>query len=139
MKRRILIIEAHDPTLFLLTFILERDGCEVHAARGGPDALDLAQRTNPALVLIGRTVTDADRLDVACRLRDEPSLAHIPVVAVVDTPQDGRVAVREGCTGWVEAPILPARLRAQLAAYLDGTAGAAPQHAASAGASAASA
>lgn len=119
MKRRVLIIEAHDPTLFLLTFILERDGCEVLAARGGPEGLDVARRVRPDLVLVGRAVNGADPLVVARHLRDDVDLAHAPVVAVVDTPDEGPAAAHAGCAGWIETPIIPARLRAQLAAFLD--------------------
>lgn len=139
MKRRILIIEAHDPTLFLLTFILERDGCEVLAARDSADALEIARRAHPHLVVIGRAVTGADRLDVARHLREDGGLAHTPVVAMVDTAHDTGNVARAGCTGWVETPIIPARLRTQLAAYLDGAPdGVSPQQA-PAGATAASA
>ena len=52
MKPKILIVEDNEKNLYLVSFILEKNGYEVIQARDGRDGIEKACREKPALILL---------------------------------------------------------------------------------------
>jgi CheY-like chemotaxis protein len=122
MKQKILIIEDNEQNLYLLTFIVEKHGYEVSAARDGKEGLEMAQRIKPDLILLDIQLPVMDGYAVAGELRKNKDLAGIPIVAVTSFAMmgDREKAMEAGCTGYIEKPIDPATFMARVEKYFIG-------------------
>lgn len=109
MKQKILYIEDNEQNLYLVTFILEKGGYEVCAARDGREGIDLAATVKPDLILLDIQLPLMDGYTVARQLRSNPELAEIPIVALTSYAMAGdrEKALAAGCNGYIEKPINP--------------------------------
>ena len=105
----ILIIEDNEQNLYLATFILEKHGHTVSAARDGEHGIQLAERIRPALILLDIQLPVMDGYAVAAELRRNPALAQTPIVAVTSYAMAGdrERVLAAGCNGYIEKPINP--------------------------------
>lgn len=119
MKQKILIIEDNEQNLYLLTFIVEKHGYEVSAARDGKEGIEMAQRVKPDLVLLDIQLPVMDGYAVASELRKNKDFADTPIVAVTSFAMigDRERAIEAGCTGYIEKPIDPQTFMAQVEKY----------------------
>ncbi|GAP22640.1 response regulator [Leptolinea tardivitalis] len=120
MNRKILVIEDNEQNLYLVTFILEKNGFDVIQARSGDEGVKLAGQSKPDLILLDIQLPVMDGYTVARELRKMPSLASIPIVAVTSfaMPGDRENALAAGCTGYIEKPIDPDTFMSQISQHL---------------------
>lgn len=120
MKRKVLYIEDNEQNLYLVTFILEKHGYEVHAAQDGQDGIDKAAAVRPDLILLDIQLPRMDGYTVARRLRMNPDLSGIPIVAVTSYAMTGdrEKALAAGCNGYIEKPINPDTFLQQVEQHL---------------------
>ncbi len=125
----ILIIEDNEQNLYLETFILEKHGHVVAAARDGVEGIALAESTCPELILLDIQLPGMDGYAVAAGLRRNPALAGTPIVAVTSYAMAGdrERVLAAGCNGYIEKPINPDTFISEVSAFLpldssDGTA-----------------
>jgi two-component system cell cycle response regulator DivK len=76
----------------------------------------------PDLILLDIQLPVMDGYEVAGRLRSNPELTKIPIVAVTSYAMSGdrEKALSAGCTGYIEKPIDPDTFLAQIDMYLPG-------------------
>ena len=67
MKPKILVIEDNEQNLYLVTFILEKNGFDVVAARDGREGIDIACSVTPALTRYAR-IPGKPKWPAACAL-----------------------------------------------------------------------
>jgi two-component system, cell cycle response regulator DivK len=120
MKKKILIIEDNEQNLYLVTFILEKNGFDVSQARSGEEGVALAGKNEPDLILLDIQLPVMDGYSVARALRKNPALENIPIIAVTSfaMPGDRENALAAGCTGYIEKPIDPDTFMEQVAQHL---------------------
>ena len=120
MGNKILYIEDNEQNLYLVKFILERNGYEVSSAADGQEGIGLAARNRPDLVLLDIQLPGMDGYAVARALRDNPELSAIPIVAVTSYAMAGdrEKALRAGCSGYIEKPINPDTFLQQVESHL---------------------
>ena len=106
-KPVVLIVEDHDDTREMLQLILTIYGCRVLAAANGDDAIPLAEKTLPDLVLMDMKMPRLDGLSLTRLIRSHPTLSKVPIVAMTGmvTPQFHREAVNAGCDDCLDKPI----------------------------------
>ena len=106
-KPVVLIVEDHDDTREMLQLILTIYGCRVLAAANGDDAIRLAEKTLPDLVLMDMKMPRLDGLSLTRVIRSHPTLSKVPIVAMTGmvTPQFHREAVNAGCDDCLDKPI----------------------------------
>ena len=106
-KPVVLIVEDHDDTREMLQLILTIYGCRVLAAANGDDAIRLAEKTLPDLVLMDMKMPQLDGLALTRVIRSHPTLSKVPIVAMTGmvTPQFHREAVNAGCDDCLDKPI----------------------------------
>ena len=120
MKGIILVIEDNEQNLYLITFILEKNGYKVFQARDGKEGIELACRVNPSLILLDIQLPVIDGYAVARELRSKPGLADIPIVAVTSYAMvgDRERILAAGCSGYIEKPINPETFLTEVERYL---------------------
>ncbi|MCK5003844.1 MAG: response regulator [Candidatus Aminicenantes bacterium] len=109
MKANILIIEDNEQNLYLITFILESRGHTIIPAMDGESGIRIAGEIKPDIILLDIQLPGLDGYEVAKRLRNNPDLKNIPIVAVTSYAMvgDKEKALESGCTGYIEKPINP--------------------------------
>lgn len=121
MNKTILVIEDNEQNLYLVTFMLEKHGYHVEAARDGKEGIAVATRVKPDLILLDVQLPVMDGYEVARRLRNNQDLKQkTPIVAVTSYAMAGdrEKALESGCTGYIEKPINPDTFIAQVESYL---------------------
>ena len=90
----IAIVDDHEPARILLRRVLQSLGeFTISEASNGAEAIALAQREHPDLILLDLMMPETDGFQVIETLRADPSTAHIPIIAVTAktlTPQEKR-------------------------------------------------
>src|SRR5579863_8856763 len=116
---RVLHIEDDPRNRLLVRKLLAGEGHEVIDATDGLEGVRAALTLRPDLVLVDLNIPGLDGYEVTLRLRSEPSLSGVPIVAITaEGDRDTSFAV--GCDGFIQKPI-DARSFAQLVRrYLGG-------------------
>jgi CheY-like chemotaxis protein len=107
MSAKILLVEDNEQNRYLATFILEKAGHMVIHAHTGGEALKIAERESPDLVLMDIQMPEMDGYEAAQKLRTMPGLETVPIVAVTSYAMvgDREKAMRHGFVGYIEKPI----------------------------------
>ena len=119
-KGQILVIEDNEQNIYLVTFILEKNGYQVVQARDGPTGIKLAGQVKPLLILLDIQLPELDGYAVAEALRSNPALTDVPIVAVTSYAMvgDRERVLAAGCTGYIEKPINPDTFMEDVERYL---------------------
>ncbi|HYN41158.1 MAG TPA: response regulator, partial [Thermoanaerobaculia bacterium] len=80
--RRILVVDDNVDAALTLAELLGLDGHEAHVAHDGPSAVEAARRLFPDIAILDIGLPGFSGLEVARRLRDEPSLKGLFLVAL---------------------------------------------------------
>ena len=122
MNKRILLIEDNAQNRYLARFLLDARGWQVSEAEDVPSGLLIADRTDPAIILLDIQLPGMDGYAVARGLRENPRLAHVPIIAVTSyaMPGDREQCLAAGCTGYIEKPIDPERFADEVERYHTG-------------------
>jgi two-component system cell cycle response regulator DivK len=107
MAKTVLIVEDNELNMKLFHDLLEAHGYQTVGTRSGIEALDLARKHRPDLVLMDIQLPEVSGLEVTKWLKDDPQLKSIPVVAVTAFAMKGdEEKIREGgCEGYLAKPI----------------------------------
>jgi CheY-like chemotaxis protein len=76
----VLVVEDHEDTRFLLTYLLGVHGCRVLVAQDGEQAVSMAEAELPDLVLMDISLPRMDGVSAARRMRDVERLSTTPIV-----------------------------------------------------------
>jgi CheY-like chemotaxis protein len=82
MTKRVLIAEDDPDTRFLLSLVLKEQGYDVVSARDGVEAVALAQKNPPDLIVVDQMMPRMTGSDCVATLRADPTLCRAPVVMV---------------------------------------------------------
>jgi len=94
--RRILVVDDNVEAALTLAELLALEGHETHVAHDGPSAVDAARRLRPDVAILDIGLPGFDGLEVARRLRAEPGLRELLLVALSGWVQpDDRARSRE--------------------------------------------
>jgi len=87
--------------------ILDRAGFATVTAVTGEEALDRARRDKPAVVLMDIGLPTIDGLETTRRMKADPELARIPVIAVTAwvSAEDRERALAAGCVEFLSKPV----------------------------------
>lgn len=101
---RVLHIEDDPKNRLLVRKLLAADGHEVIDAPDGLTGVRLALAQRPDLVLVDINIPGLDGYEVTLRLRNEPHLAGVPIVAIT-AEGDRETSFAVGCDGFLQKPI----------------------------------
>src|SRR6188768_3376150 len=116
---KILHIEDDPANRLLVRKLLTPAGFEVTDAADGLEGIRLALQQRPDLVLVDISIPGLDGYEVTLRLRSEPKLRGVPIVAITaEGNRDASLAV--GCDGFLQKPIDARSFAETVRGYLDG-------------------
>jgi two-component system cell cycle response regulator DivK len=104
---RILLVEDNEQNLELALFLLEEEGYEVRTARDVDEFESAIAEPPPDLVLLDMHLPGTDGLTLLGRLRELPTHANVPVVALTAHAMRGdrERFLAAGCDGYLSKPI----------------------------------
>ena len=121
--RTIMIVEDYDDTRILLRRVLERLGYSVLEASNGQEAVDIADREHPDLILMDLDLPILDGIAATQRIRKQPEMEKVPIVAVTAYPMSYThvKAFAKGCNEYMAKPIDTTELERLVTHYLPTT------------------
>jgi two-component system cell cycle response regulator len=116
MSARILVVDDILPNVKLLEAKLSAEYYDVLTATNGPDALKKVASESPDLVLLDVMMPGMDGFEVCTKIKQDPALAHIPVVMVtaLTDPQDKVRGLESGADDFLSKPINDMALMARV-------------------------
>jgi two-component system cell cycle response regulator DivK len=120
MSKRILVIEDHEDNRRILRDLLTSAGYEPLEAVTGEEGVALAETHRPDLILMDIQLPGLDGYEATRRIKANPALRHIPIIAVTSYALSGDdVKAKEaGCDAYVTKPFSPRALLATVREYL---------------------
>lgn len=107
MPKKVLIVEDNELNMKLFADLLEAHGYETRQTREGLKAIAIARDFKPDLILMDIQLPEVSGLEVTKWIKDDETLAHIPVVAVTAFAMKGdEKRIRDGgCEAYIAKPI----------------------------------
>ena len=114
---RILIVDDHPITRDALSALLDQEGFSVVGeAAEGAEAIELARRLQPAIVLLDLSMPGLGGLEALPRLREAAPESEVVVLTASGTEENLLAAIRAGAAGY----LLKSESPAQIAQFLRG-------------------
>lgn len=77
---KVLAVDDEPHILFILSQVLNKKGCNVLTAAGGEDAIKIAQKEMPDLIILDVMMPDISGYEVCQHLKSNPTTKEIPIV-----------------------------------------------------------
>src|SRR6188472_3596704 len=116
---KILHIEDDPANRLLVRKLLTPAGFEVTDAADGLEGIRLALQQRPDLVLVDISIPGLDGYEVTLRLRSEPKLRGVPIVAIT-AEGERETSFAVGCDGFLQKPIDARSFGRRVSEYLGG-------------------
>jgi two-component system cell cycle response regulator DivK len=123
--KRVLIIEDTPDNRQILRDLLASAGFDIVEATDGASGLAQAAASRPDLILMDIQLPVMDGYEATRRLKANPGLRHIPVIAVTSYALSGDEvrAARAGCDAYIAKPYSPRGLLAKVESFIGPAAG----------------
>ena len=107
MSKTVMIVEDNELNMKLFHDLLEAHGYNTVGTRNGIEALDLARKHRPDLILMDIQLPEVSGIEVTKWLKEDEELQRIPVIAVTAFAMKGdEEKIREGgCEAYISKPI----------------------------------
>jgi len=120
MKEKILIVDDEKDIVKMLDYNLKKEGFRTAAAGDGEDAINLANKEHPDLIILDLMLPEIGGLEVCKTLKREANTASIPIIMLTAKTQeaDKIVGLEMGADDYVTKPFSPRELIARVKAVL---------------------
>src|SRR3954451_25231718 len=120
MTKCILVVEDQEDNRQILRDLLDNANFEMVEAENGEEALVAVAKRRPDLILMDIQLPILDGYEVSRRIRADPALRSIPIIAVTSYALSGDEAKarQAGCDDYVTKPYSPRQLLAKVREYL---------------------
>ena len=120
MSKRILVVEDHEDNRRIMRDLLTSGGYEMIEAVTGEEGVTLAERERPDLILMDIQLPGLDGYEATRRIKANPTLRAIPIIAVTSYALSGddAKAFEAGCDAYVTKPFSPRQLLAKIREYV---------------------
>jgi sigma-B regulation protein RsbU (phosphoserine phosphatase) len=117
---RVLIVDDNEINRRLLGAMLRGEGCALLTASDGAEALALARRAPPHLILLDIMMPDMDGYQVCAELARDPRTAHVPVVflSALSETADKIKGLDLGAVDYITKPFDAGEVRARVRGQL---------------------
>ncbi len=116
------VLHVDDEQIILSTvkLILESLGVDVIQATTGPDAIKMAEKEIPTIILLDARMPVMDGYETCVKLKREAKTKDIPVIVLtgLDAVKDVEKAMASGANSYLVKPIEKNRLKAKLEKFI---------------------
>ncbi len=118
-SKLVLIVEDNELNMKLFNDLLEAHGYRTLQTKSGVEAVELARKNRPNLILMDIQLPEVSGLQVTRWLKDDDELKSIPVVAITAFAMKGdEEKIRQGgCEAYLSKPISVAKFLETVRAY----------------------
>ncbi len=116
----VLVVDDSPDALSLVNDTLEQAGIDVLVALEGNQALKIAKRLRPDMILLDAIMPNMDGFETCRRLKEDPELANIPVIFMTGLSETESVVkgLELGGVDYLTKPIKPDELLARMKVHL---------------------
>jgi len=120
MKEKILIVEDNPQNMRLMEMVLRAKDYTLLKATDGDEALDMATRECPDLILMDIQLPRMNGLEVTRKLRKTPAFSHTPIIGLTAYAMKGdkEKVLKSGCDAYLSKPINTRELPEMIAQML---------------------
>ena len=117
---KILLVEDNEMNRDMLSRRLVRRNYDIVIAVDGQEGLEKAASENPDLILMDMSLPIIDGWEATRRIKADPALKHIPVIALTAhaMSDDRAKAIEAGCDEYDTKPVELERLLSKIEAFL---------------------
>ena len=117
----VLVVDDSPDALSMINDALEAEGMDVLVALEGKQALTIARRIRPDIILLDAVMPVLDGFDTCTALKADPSLSSIPVIFMTGLSDTNDVVRGLECGGvdYLTKPIQPGELLARMRVHLN--------------------
>lgn len=122
MAYKILVVDDEPYMRRFIQILLEREGYQMISARNGQEAIDVAARENPNLVIMDAMMPKMDGFTALRLLKRERLTRSIPVIVLTANPHkfSREEAESSGATIFLTKPFSPTQLLDQIRQHVEG-------------------
>ncbi len=120
MSEKILIVDDEEDILTLLEYNLEKAGFKVISADDGPEAIELAKKEKPALIILDIMLPSMEGTEVCKVIKRDNTTSHIPIIMLTAKGEevDRIVGLELGADDYITKPFSPRELVLRVKAIL---------------------
>jgi two-component system cell cycle response regulator DivK len=114
------VVEDTEDNRQIMRDLLSSAGYDLVEAQDGAEGVAMAKSSRPDLILMDIQLPVLDGYEATRRIKADPALTHIPVIAVTSYALSGDEAKTRaaGCDGYVAKPFSPRQLLQKVREYL---------------------
>ena len=118
-KQHILVVDDEEDLLELIRYNLSKEGYRVTCVGNGEEALRMARKIGPDLIVLDVLLPQVDGLEVCRQLKGDAATRHIPIIMLTAKTEEADVVagLELGADDYVTKPFSPrvllARIKAQ--------------------------
>jgi two-component system cell cycle response regulator DivK len=120
MSKRILMVEDTEDNRQIIRDLMATTEYELIEVADGAAGVAAAATENPDLILMDIQLPVMDGYEATRRIKADPALTHIPIIAVTSYALSGdkAKALAAGCDDYVAKPFSPRELLAKVRGFL---------------------
>jgi two-component system cell cycle response regulator DivK len=120
MSKTILVVEDQEDNRRILRDLLTSVGYRLIEAHTGLQGVEKAAELKPDLILMDIQLPGLDGYEATRRIKAQPELSGIPIIAVTSYALSGddAKAFEAGCDGYITKPYSPRQLLAKVREFL---------------------
>lgn len=120
-ETKVLIVDDEPDILSFLRYNLEKENYWVYSATNGSDALKMALKLNPQLVIMDVMMPGMNGIDTCRAMRNLPLLRNTPVAILTAIPgkENETACLQAGATDYITKPIRPKLLMNRVQSLLN--------------------
>ena len=120
LEKKILIVEDNLQNMKMIELLLRSRNYTLLEALDGEEALDMAVRERPDLIIMDIQLPKMSGLEVTRKLRRMPDFSNIPIIALTAYAMKGDKErfLEAGCDAYLSKPFSTHELRATIAEML---------------------
>jgi two-component system cell cycle response regulator DivK len=120
MAKTVLVVEDNELNMKLFHDLLEANGYDIVQTRNGLEAIDLARKHRPDLILMDIQLPEVSGLEVTKWIKEDDDLKTIPVIAITAFAMKGdEERIRQGgCEAYLSKPISVSKFVETVKVYL---------------------
>ncbi|WP_299595179.1 response regulator transcription factor [uncultured Microbulbifer sp.] len=117
----VLVVDDSPDTLSLINDTLEQAGIDALVALDGSQALNIARRLRPDMILLDAVMPGLDGFETCRLLKADPELASIPVIFMTGLTDSENIVrgLESGGVDYLTKPIQPSELLARMKVHLN--------------------